>query len=103
MMNPVETGPAWVLCEEFAALHLRFAARVSVVVSLAMTDALERWTPARRQAGEAWAEVGPVPDAHRLWRAYHSGSTSRERRRSSGLSSGRPVWGSCWPRSRCRG
>jgi hypothetical protein len=62
-----------VLSEEFAALHLRFAARVSRVEGIGLREALERWTPARRQAAGAWSEIGAAPGAGELARAYRSG------------------------------
>jgi hypothetical protein len=65
-----------VLSEEFAALHLRFAARVSEFERIELTDALQRWTPAGRQAGRAWSEIGSAPDAHALASAYRYGSVA---------------------------
>jgi|SRR5215472_8913857 len=62
-----------VLSEEFAALHLRFAVRASRVDGVGLREALGRWTPARRQAAEAWSEIGAAPDAVELARAYRSG------------------------------
>src|SRR5262249_3987038 len=67
------------LSEGFAALHLRFADRVSRLVGIELTDALRHWTPAGRQAAAAWAEVGSAPDAQWLWRAYQSGPSARTR------------------------
>ena len=67
------------LSEGFAALHLRFADRVSRLVGIELTDALRHWTPAGRQAAAAWAEVGSAPDAQWLWRAYQSGPIARTR------------------------
>src|SRR5215510_577832 len=67
------------LSEGFAALHLRFADRVSRLAGIELTDALRHWTPAGRQAAAAWAEVGFAPDARWLWRAYQSGPIARTR------------------------
>jgi hypothetical protein len=67
------------LSEGFAALHLRFAERVSRLAGIELTAALRHWTPAGRQAAAAWAEVGPAPDARWLWRVYQSGPIARTR------------------------
>jgi hypothetical protein len=58
------------LSEEFAALHLRFAARVVTVCDLELTDALERWTPARRLSGEDWTHLRARPTPALLAAAY---------------------------------
>lgn len=69
MTAPRARPPEMLLSEEFAALHLRFAQRVSQLAGLEFIEALQRWTPAGRQAAAAWAEVGSAPDARWLWLA----------------------------------